>query len=105
MPRQRWTRKTCSSAARQWTAWLSPTSATVATARALLTPKAQREGGTTDFTGVHRALGSSSASSGVGVTLRSRAGFTHGLPGARDAAPKQRGVAAFAVAVSAANKV
>jgi hypothetical protein len=31
--------------------------------------------------------------------------LTHGVPGARDAAPKQRGVAAFAVAVSAANTV
>ena len=77
----------------------------MATALALPTPKAQREGGTSDFTGVHAALGSSTASSGVGETLRSSAGFTHGLPGARDAAPKQRGVAAFADAASAANNV
>jgi hypothetical protein len=42
---------------------------------------------------VQAALGSSTASWGVGVTVSRSAGFTHGSAGSRDAAPKQRGVA------------
>src|SRR4051812_44425983 len=76
-----------SSGARQWTEWLSPSSATVGA-----TPGAPNvhAGGTLAGTGVHGELVCSGASCGVGVTFRRSVGLEHGAE-ARAAAPKQRG--------------
>jgi len=72
-------------------------SATVFRACSDRVPKLQRAGATFEVSGAHAALASSTASSGVGVTDSLSAGFVHGLLASRAAAPKQRGVAAWAV--------
>src|SRR5688572_14351082 len=91
-----------SSGARQWTEWLSPSSATVAAVAGA--PNAQT-GGTLAGAGVHGELVSSGARAGVGVTERRNAGFEQ-RSSARAAAPKQRGVSAdSSTATSASNSV
>src|SRR5215467_14238366 len=72
-PRQRLAFATPSSAARQWAAWLSPSSATVAAAPALGTPNWQTRSGPSASTIVQGALGRSRAAFGVGTTWYFRA--------------------------------
>jgi hypothetical protein len=76
-PAHRLARATTSRAARQCTAWLSPTSATVARARDAGTPKAQTSG-TSPGIGRHGLLGTSGAALGLGTTRRRSFGFSHG---------------------------
>ena len=55
--------------------------------------------------GLTLALGVSSAASGVGETRSVSSGFQQGFSGSREAAPKQRGVAAWALLVTSSVRV
>src|SRR4051812_35198954 len=87
-PRQWCWRATTSSAARQWDAWLSPTSAIVPFACFGATPNAHTFIGRLAII-VHGEFGRLRADTGVGMTRRRRPRLTHGCSGSRDAAPKQ----------------
>src|SRR4051812_12693374 len=93
-PRHPRRRATTSSAARQWTAWLSPTSAKLTGARVAGRPNAQAAGPVRDGIGVHGALGTIGASRTLGLTQNRSARVRHGCSGSRDAAPRQRGAPA-----------
>ena len=91
-PCQRCFSAATSTAARQWEAWLSPTSATVRldSSAATLNPHTSTRSSAGE--NVQGAFGRSRASTGVGVTLTFSAGFSQGwFQGSRAAAPKQRG--------------
>ena len=96
--RQPRARATTSSGARQFIAWLSPTSATVAAARAAGAPNAHTPRAPSNTAprpsfsvSVHGGLGMSSASAGRGTTDSRVAGLRHGWLSSRAAAPKQPG--------------
>ena len=89
---RQWLRRaTTSTAGRQCRAWLSPTSATVAIARAAGTPNVQTGSGCCRVSRQgENALSSRCVTPGV----NERDGLKHGCCGSRAAAPKQRGVPA-----------
>src|SRR5262249_30200539 len=79
---------TTSNAARQCSAWLSPTSATVRVAASAGTPKAQTPDAPSGATTAQGALGVIAASIGVGITPEGSGTAPH-LPSAWRQAPKQ----------------
>ena len=92
MPRQRLDCATTSSAARQCSAWLSPSSATVARARSGGDAEVARvDEAVAACTGRTGRSASAAPRDGVGVTTFASAGFEHGCAGSRAAAPKQSG--------------
>ena len=95
------TRATSASAARQCTAWLSPTSAKLTRARVAGSPNAHTCGPVRAGISEHGALGVIGASLGVGTTEKRSFGLWQGCTGSRAAAPKQRGAAADSPAATA----
>ena len=89
-PRQPFARATTSRAARQCTAWLSPTSAKLTCARVAGSPNAHAAGPVREAIGAHGALGVIAASIGDGVTEKRSRGLRHRCSGSRAAAPKHR---------------
>src|SRR3954447_14246952 len=82
---------TCATAPRQFSAWLSPTSATVAEACVRGAPNAQSFSESSTPMTVHGAFGGWRATAGGGTRSRPSRGLWHGFDGSSDAAPKQRG--------------
>src|SRR4051794_15233336 len=91
IPYQPFALATCATAPRQFSAWLSPSSATVADACSGGVPNAQSFSDASTPTTVHGAFGRWRATAGDGTTSRPSLGLWHGFDGSRDAAPKQRG--------------
>ena len=96
-PRQRLRCATTSSAARQCEAWLSPTSATVPRALPAGTPNSHGPRTPSNDSGVHGEFWEKMASSGGGTIAVRSLPFTQRRSGSRDAAPKQRSLAAGSV--------
>ena len=84
-------------AARQWPAWLSPTSANVSVP---LTGPNWHTGGDPVSIVRHGLFGSVRARAGEGETVRSSASLEHARSGSRAAAPKQGGACAPGAAIA-----